>query len=364
MLILVVSDLHLGKGKFLKNGQLNILEDFFEDERFVEFLEFYSSGMHYLADVHLVLNGDILNLIQIDVDGIFTHIVDDELTLKGLKSIVTGHSAFIEGLKAFLSTPNKKITYTIGNHDAALAFEKAQDYLKSVVGEELEFAFDVDIHGVHIEHGHRFEMINTVPKDKYFVKGPNGKKILNLPWGSLFCVSVLPQLKKERPLIDRVRPITAYIKWCLFHDISFFIKMAVKVIRYVIESNFDDYTKQNRNFKTTLKILKQITIYPRYEKMARSILKKNKDIHTVVMGHTHLQEWRKFPEGKYYFNTGTWNAIPSIDAGLHENVTHLTYCLLDVHPKARVLRNGSLNLWKGKWKPFTEEVSTVKSFVD
>ena len=64
MLILVVSDFHLGKGQFLKNGQLNILEDFNEDDRFCEFLEYYSSGTNYWANVHLVLNGDILNLIQ------------------------------------------------------------------------------------------------------------------------------------------------------------------------------------------------------------------------------------------------------------------------------------------------------------
>ena len=64
MLVIVCSDLHLGKGKFLKNGQLNILEDFFEDERFKEFCEFFSSGKYYWAEVHLVLNGDILNLIQ------------------------------------------------------------------------------------------------------------------------------------------------------------------------------------------------------------------------------------------------------------------------------------------------------------
>ena len=34
MLVLVLSDFHLGKGRYLKNGQLNLLEDFFEDERF------------------------------------------------------------------------------------------------------------------------------------------------------------------------------------------------------------------------------------------------------------------------------------------------------------------------------------------
>ncbi|MCP4911569.1 MAG: hypothetical protein GY909_00510 [Oligoflexia bacterium] len=358
MQIISVSDFHIGKGKFLKNGQLNILEDFFEDDRFAEFLEFYSSGKNYLAKVHLVLNGDILNLIQIDTDGVFTHIVDEDLTVEALRKIVKGHKLFFDSLKEFISTPNKKITYIIGNHDAAMAFPGAQEYLKEVVGENLEFGFEANIHGVHIEHGHRFEVINTVAPDKYFMDGPNGKRILNFPWGSLFCISVLPKLKKDRPHIDKVRPLGSYIKWTFFHDLPFFLKMTWIVIKYLWERNRDIYTKQNRNFRTTLKLLKQITIYPRYEKKAKAILKKNPAIHTVVMGHTHVQEWRRFPEGKFYFNTGTWNDIPSLDAGLHDSNTFLSYCLLDVHTGTNTLRSGKLNIWHGKWRPYREEVTT------
>jgi metallophosphoesterase superfamily enzyme len=39
MHILILSDLHLGKGRFLRNGQLNLLEDFYEDEKFFEYQE-------------------------------------------------------------------------------------------------------------------------------------------------------------------------------------------------------------------------------------------------------------------------------------------------------------------------------------
>ena len=358
MLILVLSNLHLGKGKFLKNGQLNILEDFFEDDRFQEFTDYYSSGKHYWTHSHLVLNGDILNLIQIDVDGVFSSIIDGELTVKAIKQIEKGHPTFFEALKKYLATPNKKLTYVIGNHDSGIAFEEAQNYLKELIGDGIEFCFELNIDGVHIEHGHRFEVINTVSPSKFFLDGPNGKKILNLPWGSLFCINVLPQLKKERPMIDKVRPMSSYIKWSILNDFSYFIRMFYTVIKYFIRTNFDTYTRQNRNFKTTIKVLKQITIYPRYEKKAKSILKRNPDLHTVVMGHTHVQEWRRFPEGKYYFNTGTWNMIPSIDAALHESTANLAYCAIDVHSKTKSIRSGSLNIWQGNWRPFREEIST------
>jgi UDP-2,3-diacylglucosamine pyrophosphatase LpxH len=358
MKYLVLSDLHLGKGKFLKNGQFNILEDFFEDERFYEFCDYFSSGKYFLQKVCLVLNGDILNLIQIDSKGVFTHIVDEEMTIQQIEDIARGHKQFFKGLKKFLKAPNKEVVFVIGNHDAGMEFKGAQKKFEELCGGSVTFCQSFLRHGVHIEHGHRFEAINTVPKNNYFLRGPQGKKILNFPWGSLFCINVLPKLKKERPYIDKVRPMSAYVKWCLFHDPVFFWKLLVTCVQYILTTYSDYYTKQNKNFKTSLKILRQITIYPRYEKMARRIIKNNSNIHTVVMGHTHLQEWRRFPEGKYYFNTGTWNTIPSIDAGMHQDTRHLTYCVVDVHEATNVLVFAAVNEWKGKWKPFVEEVAT------
>ena len=102
MIILVLSDLHLGKGKFLQNGQINLLEDFLEDEKFFDFCEYYSKGEFEKEEVHLVLNGDILNLIQIDVDGVFTSIIDDTVTVRAIDAIVKGHPKFFEGLRRFL----------------------------------------------------------------------------------------------------------------------------------------------------------------------------------------------------------------------------------------------------------------------
>ncbi len=359
MLILILSDLHLGKGKFLKNGQLNILEDFFEDDKFFEFCDYYSKGEYAEAPVHLVLNGDVLNLIQIDIDGVFSHIIDDELTVRAIDTIVKGHPKFFEGLRKFLRAPNKSITYVIGNHDAGIAFKKAQATLRTYVGEELNFAFEVNLHGVHIEHGHRFEVINTVPSVKYFMEGPNNRLILNLPWGSLFCISLLPILKKDRPSIDKVRPLSSYLRWCVFYDFTYFLKLVKIVASYFIETNFDEYIRQNRNFKTTITVLKQITIYPLYWKKAKQILKRHKEVHTVVMGHTHVSEWARFPENRYYFNTGTWNTIPILDAGQFEQFQKMSYVKLNLDPENHKLLSGSVNIWHGQWKPFREEVSAV-----
>ncbi|MBT5093894.1 MAG: hypothetical protein HOM21_06615, partial [Halobacteriovoraceae bacterium] len=288
----------------------------------------------------------------------FSHIIDEKLSIEAINSIVNGHPSVFQAFKKFLGSPNKKITYVIGNHDAHMGFSGAQDFLKGKIGQDLRFCHELQLEGVHIEHGHRFEVINTVPAHKRFLDGPHGKKILNLPWGSLFCISVLPQLKKERPLIDKVRPMSSYIKWTFLHDFPFFIRMGLTILKYFFRTSFDTYTRHNRNFKTTIGVLKQISIYPNYDRKARAIFKKNPGIHTVIMGHTHVQEWRRFPSGKYYFNTGTWNPIPSMDAGMHESTTALTYCTIDIHSKTKTVRGASLNTWQGKWRPFREEMVT------
>lgn len=359
MILLTLSDLHLGKGRFLKNGQVNLLEDFYEDEKFFEFCEYYSRGEFEKEKVHLILNGDILNLIQIDIDGVFTNIIDDEITVRSIDQIVKGHPKFFEGLRRFLRSPNKEITYIIGNHDAGMAFKKAQDTFRKYVGDEVNFAFEINLYGVHVEHGHRFEVINTVPNEKYFMEGPNGKLILNLPWGSLFCINLLPVLRKERPNIDKVRPLGSYVKWCFFHDTPFFFKLARTVATYLIQSNFDEYIKENRNFKTTLSVLKQVTIYPLYGRKAKGILKRHPEIHTVIMGHTHVVEWLRFPENKYYFNTGTWNYIPQVDLGQIEGRKQFTYVQINLDEEKHIFLNGTIKVWQGNWKPYSEEVEAI-----
>ncbi len=189
--MLVLSDFHLGKGRFLDNGQINILEDFDEDEKFSEFLDHYSTGTYYFSDVNVILNGDILNLIQMDVEGVFTHLQTEDHIAKMVEEIIDGHPLFFHSLKKFLSRPNKKLTYVIGNHDIGMVFNKAQEVFKKAVGAEVEFTHQYSHGGVLVEHGHRFEPINTVPRAKQVIAGPNNLPILNLPWASLFCIYLL-----------------------------------------------------------------------------------------------------------------------------------------------------------------------------
>lgn len=358
MLMLVLSDFHLGKGKFLENGHINILEDFDEDEKFAEFLDHYSTGTHYFSDINVILNGDIFNLIQMDVDGVFTHLLTEDNITQMVQEIIDGHPLFFSSLRKFLSRPNKKVTYVIGNHDIGMVFEKAQELFSKTVGKHVEFTHQFISSGVLVEHGHRFEAINTVPRSKLIIDGPEGEPIINLPWASLFCIYLLPKLKEMRPFIDKVRPLNSYIKWTILHDFKFFLYLCWICITYVLRTQFKPFGLFNKNFKVSFNQIFNIAIHPKYDRNAKRILATRPDVKVVIMGHTHITEWRRFNDGKLYFNSGTWNQVPSVDAAMHKSITNLTYVCVEVNEKKGTITNAFLNVWQGKWRPFREEVVT------
>src|SRR6185437_12389193 len=106
----VVSDFHLGKGRHFRDGTQNILEDFIYDKEFAEFLNYYRSGSFADADVEVILNGDILNLLQIDTYGVHTHLITERATIRAVERIVVGHPEFFQALRRFAATPFHSIS--------------------------------------------------------------------------------------------------------------------------------------------------------------------------------------------------------------------------------------------------------------
>src|SRR3954469_6463181 len=93
---LVVSDFHLGKGRYFRDGTQNILEDFVYDREFAEFLNYHRSNQFADAEVELILNGDILNLLQIDTWGVHTHLIAERSVIRAVERIVVGHPDFFQ----------------------------------------------------------------------------------------------------------------------------------------------------------------------------------------------------------------------------------------------------------------------------
>src|SRR5579871_1851664 len=125
---LVVSDFHLGRGAYFRDGSRNILEDFHHDDAFISFLHYYSSGAYAESEVELIIAGDFLNLLQINYRGVHTYLMTERIVLDGLRQIVRGHEGLFDALKRFASRPGHAIAYVIGNHDQGMLFERPREY--------------------------------------------------------------------------------------------------------------------------------------------------------------------------------------------------------------------------------------------
>jgi len=354
MKAIVLSDLHIGTGFYHEDGKRNILEDFEKDEEFAELLEFYSEGDFYDEKIHLILNGDIFNFIQIPYDGEFTHLITEEKVVDGVDRIYQGHKKFFEALRLFARRPNKKIFYVIGNHDHPIVFKKAQERFNYYIDHEAVFSFSYYQNGLYIEHGHRFDYQNnfTRPVTTY-----NGEKIANLPWGSLFVLYLLPELKKHRPYIDKVRPLSLYIKNSFFNDTRFFFYMCWQVIWFVLRTQTKKYILSNPNFRMHWDLLRKMSVNCASNAYIESLFKEKSKAKVIVVGHSHIAEWRRLDGGKVYVNSGTWNDIPSLDIGKNVDINKKSYVFLDIDEENEKIRRADLLDWKGTWKPYQVDSS-------
>jgi UDP-2,3-diacylglucosamine pyrophosphatase LpxH len=351
---LVVSDFHVGKGRFFSDHTQNILEDFVYDREWAEFLTYYRSGDFAEAEVELILNGDILNILQIDTWGVHTHMITERSVVRAVDRIVKGHAEFFQALRRFAATPGHTISYVVGNHDVGMLWHKPRKVFSDAVGAPVSF-YDVvyKIDGIYIEHGQQYEKFSATDMRRPFITRGLPEPVLNLPWGSLFVSVLLPKIKQERPYVDKVRPFQTFISWTLLHDFWWGMRAAVLFTKYLIDTLlFRRRYQVVQGVKTTLGLLKEITIYPNYDKIAFKILEENENIHTVIMGHTHILRYRQWREGKEYFNEGSWNEVTNLELGEYGTRTRLTYAFIEYPSQASDTKPMvRLKEWKGIWKP-------------
>jgi UDP-2,3-diacylglucosamine pyrophosphatase LpxH len=347
---IVVSDLHIGRGRVLPDGAVNILEDFMADRHFIEFLEFYSSGPYFDSEVELILNGDILNLIQVDYRGYYSPILTEEISTEKLRSVVKGHPKVFNALKTFAKIPNHSITYIVGNHDVDMIWDRCKEIFSEAVGSPVKFKnFTYDVDGIHFEHGQNQEAVNALNPKKMFITKGLKEPIINLPWGSHFVINLILPIKMERPAIDKVRPIRSFIRWTFFNDFTWFVKAFFKTLTYFFATRFSKSLYRTNNLVTTLKIFKEITIKPpSFVSAAKRILEQNPDIHTVVMGHTHHARYVQFQDGREYLNSGTWTEVTSLDLMHFGKGTRYTYVLVD-YSRNPTRPHAYLKEWLGRW---------------
>lgn len=345
---LVLSDLHLGTGRLGDNGRINHLEEFYYDDKFVEFIHFYSNGKFANCDVEIIFNGDIFNFLQVDYKGHFLTVITESISLLKMKNIVAGHPKFFSALRDFAAKEGNSITFIVGNHDQGMLWPGVRAFLNETIGNNIRYKnivyfFD----GVHIEHGNMHEAANRLEPRKFFLKKNLPEPILNLPFGSHFFVEFVLKLKQKHPHVDKVRPFSNMIRWGIINEPLFTFKGLILLIWYFMRSIFIKDPRRMWPARRILKVFFESAIFPDLSDSARKILKDER-IHTVIFGHTHVYQYRQFNKDKEYFNTGTWTELTSLDVASFGRITKLTYVLIE-YPEENPGEKprGFLKEWKG-----------------
>jgi len=310
---LVISDFHLGTGARLEDGSQNPEEDFFEEGRLIEFLDYHSTGDFSDDEVELVINGDFFNMIQGRVDYIIPTEITEDIAIRQLSDILDGHPRLVAALNQFARRPLKSLTFIVGNHDFGLVFPGVQALLRERLNCPLKLVEDIyAFDEVHVEHGDRYEPVHAFDRRDNILERPGQPPILNLPWGTFFHIHYVQHIKRRRPYIDKVTPFRNYLIWAALNDFPFFLFAITKLIVFVFATAIYGAVGPRRFGVSSLFTLLRQNQTDHELRAARRML-LSQPIHTVIFGHTHHPLYRQFAPGKEYFNTGCWNPVTNMD---------------------------------------------------
>ena len=365
---LVVSDFHLSRGRWLADGRRNPLEDFHQDERFREFLDFYSSGEYAQVDVELVINGDFFDPLAVIPTDLSTRAarkalefpleVEEEPAVLKFREIIAGHPVAFEALREFLKR-GKRIRFRWGNHDVAILWPKVQALLRETLGHPARVVFELERYvfdRICIDHGHQFETLNHFDEQNIFItrSTPEGpKRIQNLPFGSFFVLGFLNRLKLERHYINQVQPFRIYLRLASLMEPWFFWRNGFRVAWFFVKMRLITHPMRFARIRKTLLLLKEALHRPSLEAEAEKLFfgPEGRDLpfDTLILGHDHQAKVRAFPGGKTYMNTGTWTPITSLDMATLGHRVLRTYALIEgVTEKGDGRARATLKVWHGR----------------
>ena len=354
---LVVSDFHLGTG--VQSGRLNPHEDFFEDDRFAELLGHYDRLAGADTEIELILNGDIFDLLKVKIDGTWPTEITEEIATEKLRLCLEGHPKFTLALRSFLSGGKRRLVYLPGNHDLDMWFRAPQELFKRYVapgelGDRVRFITSSDTYylpeGIQIRHGHQLERIHRVDYTRMVRERSDGRKVLQIPYGSLWILEVLNPIKEERNNVDRIQPLRLFLLGSLFFDPGFAIRFFIRAGFHLLRRRIFTLRAWTERLRGLPRILREeVLAIGGYDQAATRYLSRLRGVHTLIVGHSHAPRFRVLPNDKLVVNTGTWMKMINLDLQYLGQDSGLTYALIE-YPEDGGVKTHLLR-WTGTHRP-------------
>lgn len=257
--IVVVSDLHIGRGKNLESGRYYELEAFFYDDDFRRFCEWLVNNANETGrDFKLLLNGDTFDLLRLDPVPLPEDLIDDPEASSARKRskserppfapvltpsraaaeiarILEGHPKFCRGLATVLAA-GRDIIVLPGNHDIEIQWEPVQQAMREalidtgLLGDEaaalahLQFLpwFYHEPGRVWIEHGCQYDPENAFffPLRRNLVELPDAvhEAELDNPLGNFFQRYLYNAFGHITFIVPSTRANARYLKWLSVND--------------------------------------------------------------------------------------------------------------------------------------------------
>lgn len=341
--IITISDLHIGiddkYGETVKNRPM-----------LINFLK----SLHNTKDVReLVIIGDFLDAWYLPV--FYPSYTDEEKFYQG---VIANNQEVIDELKHVIES-GIKLVYVPGNHDMTLEQKTLLEAIPGIVQvsdtQGLGTYYTGDRQEIAIEHGHRYDVFSA--PDRVTNKELCGNDRTILPAGYFYARYAATWVIEEKPTVEKAYPVVktipdqsdtdqtaAYAYYSLLERVSkrYTPKedLNEKIFKMHIAGFDNDYTyldfypqqqadgtisgklykniqrtwaerqKQNnvKNPNSFIKAVAGTINWEYYFSQAKIQYLENKKekVDIVVFGHTHVPQYKKVGDNKYYINDGTW----------------------------------------------------------
>ena len=260
--LIVVSDLHLGRGLDPATKRYHRLEAFFYDEDFRAFCRWACADAAARGGpMTLVLNGDVFDLLRIEpeippegtsLEKRFGALTTPPVAARMVADILAGHPPFVEALADVLAAQHD-VVLLCGNHDLEMQWPQVQEEIRRALAKPLEarrspgalsrLRFEPWFHyepgRIWIEHGCQYDPENAFrfPLRSRLAGSPDVADVLerDMPLGNFFQRYLYNAFGQITFIVPSSRANYRYFRFLLANLPRLLMRVAFSQGRFVLQ---------------------------------------------------------------------------------------------------------------------------------